>query len=340
MPRYKKSSSSKTNPERKVSPEEQVLICLKKTSSPVQRGVIEIFLKQEYGIEYYDHKGMDHILKKLMIKGLIKKNPKMHGRPYPTYELTLEGSKDIRIKANIFSNSGNKILGIQNFPLMLSDMEKLEELVKIVGVYTIFTHLKGKQLSLTKSKITEQWQIENSWLGNTLPMNNVSFFIKQCFFTFLKDDKSKKQKIFKLEKELKKGFPEEYLQLEEIYSNLDESVSQIRNKKRKWDELNAWKIKLSKQNKKNIKLKPNQCPLCRYDGTKKVEIGPCKGQIFQDGYYPQKRPKLKKEIRVIEGRKFEVKVHELDKKGRPQWYLQKECPACGYLEGDPLKFDN
>lgn len=231
MPRYKKSSPSNEalhEWKRDILPEEQVLVCLRKNSQPLQRRVIENYLIKEYGTEYFDHKGLDHILKKLEKKELIKKNPKMHRRPFPTYEITLEGSKDIRTKANVFSIDGNKILALQDFHSWLPDSKKLEELVKIIGVYTVFTHLKGKKLSFTKSKRTEQWEIENSWLVNSLPMNNVSFFIKQCFFTFLKDNESKKQKISELEKELKDIFPNECSQLEEAYNGLEKRIDDIK----------------------------------------------------------------------------------------------------------------
>ena len=231
MPRYKKSSPSNEalhEWERDISPEEQVLVCLRKNSQPLQRRVIENYLIKEYGTEYFDHKGLDHILKKLEKKELIKKNPKMHRRPFPTYEMTLEGSKDIRIKSNVFSSDCNKILGIQNFHSWLPDSKKLEELVKIVGVYTVFTHLKGKKLSLTKTTKTEQREIEMSWLANSLPMNNVSFFIKQCFFPFLRDNESKKQKISELEEELKDIFPNECSQLEEAYNGLEKRIDDIK----------------------------------------------------------------------------------------------------------------
>jgi len=241
----RKLGVSKVNREWSIPPGQAILGCLRNSSDPLRIGKIMEFLYKQYKIKFYDHKGILPYFVELMNEGLIQKNPKTKGRTYPTYEITTKGIRDIRTKANVFSIDGNKILALQDFHSWLPDSKKLEEMVKIIGVYTVFTHLKGKKLSLAKTKKTEQWEIENSWLVNCLPMNNVSFFIKQCFFTFLKDNESKKHKISELEEELKDIFPNECSQLEEVYNGLEKRIDDIKKVMREQKERQKRREKLN-----------------------------------------------------------------------------------------------
>lgn len=295
MTRYKHSGKSDFDHDISLGPPRLVEQFLFENGRS-RRGPIEKYLQDKSGKKYSDHKGLDYILDKVIENGKIRKLPKGPGRPYPEYELTQKGMNNIGLEANVFATDASREL--LNYFIISSGTTSslLEEIIRKIGIYTIFVYLQAWRNTLSTNSRKENVELVNTWINHVLPMRDLSTYLEQLVIhlsssseknkTYIFEDENKKKILKDLQKELGKLYPDDTNLCQAVFETISSRVKEEKNKMYDRKELEKW-IKL--QEKRNTKfskknIKENECPRCHYDGTKPVPKGPSKGKTFRLGF--------------------------------------------------------
>ena len=290
-------------------------------------GEIKQFLAGQ-GIRYADDKGLDLALKSLIKTGEIGKH-RVAGNSYPLYYIKKRGLNSIAAIAQEFQSG--VFHEITKFPyLQREDQESdekylLRSLIHTYGIYDLYVQMKSWQFTSNKKPHAENTDIRRTWFRYTLPMGRGSSLLEDGIrdLTGLRfygtteefnesvskiyENEKKQRKLIELENLLKEMYPDEMKFFEEIMAKSPDEAK----KTKEWISVvlrhEAWKKRTIRKNIKNPKksLKPNQCPVCYYDGTTKVKAGQCKGMVFPAGF-----------------------VNEVTTEEGENWH----CPACGHWE--------
>lgn len=207
MPRYKKSLFNSQTKESHSS-EKIIINFMTKNGEVRHKELMKHF--EELEIPFYDHKGLDYILKKLIIG---KKIEKKHNKSYPTYRLRKEYERSIQSQATVFSLTVSHELleEIKN-----TSIEKaLRELVIKVGTYTIFSYLEGWHRHFEKTSYEERKNTLYSWMSNVFPIPNLD--IKLIELGAMDDER---KSIEKFQNTLAISFPREVKLYKEIVKDL------------------------------------------------------------------------------------------------------------------------
>jgi hypothetical protein len=275
-------------------------------------GELRILVAQHNPQPEYTKMGVLKVLERLKKK--VRKH-KPRGERYPKYSLTDSALRDITIQANLFSIDASKKV-LNEYHVDQNNIDSfLEELVRGIGVYTLFNYFHSFKFTSTKYSHKQNMEKRQAWIQQTIPMQGLSWIIERAFDRFM-PDKDYMRKIFEDEKSMKflsefedklqKSFPEEFDKCKEVLDNLNKKTT-IHNK---WlsdlDELEQWRKECDSKNKRNFKkkLKINECPRCHNDGSFPTPKGTCKGKIFDCGFYLEHLPDTPQERRY--------------------------CPSCGY----------
>lgn len=185
---------------------------------------IRIFLK-ENDVDY-TKMGLSLLLKKMIRDGTIIKD---HNTKRPTYRIRDEQWKDIEFQAEIFEKEIREAF-IKNVGSVFgkNDMKMLNETLKRIGLYYLFTYLKSWNFVNTRTDVYEN---RIKWLKNTLPPKgfitlmdeNVKRSLLMSGVTKLNTEKGtkfQKEKIKSLEEKLKKEFSKEFKVMDDIWNDL------------------------------------------------------------------------------------------------------------------------
>lgn len=291
MPKFKREGKSILDPNLTRTPMELVRIFLL-SKGRSRRGPIEKFVEEKTGKKYYDHKGLDYILKALEEDGRVRKLPKEPGRPYPVYELTPKGIDDISLEADYFATEA--MIDLVSFNLLEKQTfdSSLEKAVKKIGVYTIFSYLKGWKKVLEDTSENEV-ELITSWLHNTLPMRGISTYLENIIEHSNPNRKDRHLENFDdsetmrcldvLEKRLAEIFPDETKLYTTIINDTTERKETIKQLITRQREIENYTRSVNNRNEESAKnkIKPKECPKCHYDGITPIQKKPSKGVMLE-----------------------------------------------------------
>lgn len=290
-------------------------------------GEIKQFL-EENGITYADNKGFDLALKSLIKKGDIGKH-KIAGKSHPTYYIRKKSLNDISDLANEFRRMIiHKRNEFPDLPLEESEAKEgyfLRNIIHRYGIYTLFSQMQSWKFTSKEKLHAMNLDRRRTWLKNTVPSGIESVIFEDgitdlCGLRFygtteefnqtiskMYENKQKWKKFLELEETLKKMYPMEMVFFEEMMTRSPKEAEVTKKFISDVERHEEWKRRIILKNKKNPKqsLKPNECPICHYDGTSKVKGGQAKGRIFPAGF-----------------------VNEVTNEEGEHWH----CPACGHWE--------
>jgi len=181
-------------------------------------GEIKKHLKAN-GFEY-TQRGFDKRLKSLIKEGILEK--KDQSDSYPKYFLKIRGS-DHSIDGWWLKYSIYTLL-FENILLGKDTHHKLNALISIIGVYTIFTEIQSLKMMSEKNSYLKNYEIRKSFLKNALPLVSaasahlINFDDPGEFIPGLYKDKKYRNEIINFEKFLKKNFPVEMKICNRAYS--------------------------------------------------------------------------------------------------------------------------
>ena len=275
MPKFKRWGKSKADPNRTLTPPKLVRIYLNDVGRST-RGPIEKFVEERTGKSYYDHKGLDEILDKLIDEGLVRKLPKGVGRPYPLYELTPKGVGDVSLEASYFALEATR--DIVNYDLEKETVDSiLEKTVRKLGVYTIFSCIQGSKRALTENKDENKMEVENAWFDNTVPMKSLYPLLDYAIQVLASNKRDIHYDVFKkademkyldaLEKKLVKLFPEETKRYLAILNETRKKKEEYQAFVKHLHEVEKYLRLRDEEDRKLDRKLPKKCPKCHYDLT-------------------------------------------------------------------------
>jgi len=292
-----------------------------------QFGEINRFL-ESIGIEYSDNKGLALTLKNMLNKGLIGKHKKIW-KSYPTYYYKKKRADEISMIASQFNGRVfREVFSFPNVPPLKGESKEkhfLRTLIHYYGLYVLYTQIKSWKFTAKEKSHKENFHDRSSWLSNVRPIPRESSLFEDgiteitglLYYNNEKEFRASVSKIYQNDKKwekfleienvLTKMYPRDIKYFDKI---LELAPTDVANTKKTFEKIRLhdnWKKSIVRKNKKNPlkKIKLNQCPICYYDGTKKVTGGQAKGRIYAKGF-----------------------VREyIDDKGE-HWH----CPACGHWE--------
>jgi hypothetical protein len=262
------------------------------------------------------------ILKKMHDKKTINVDGKGKAT---TYSLAKEHFDDTDYMGKIFAQHASQKLfqiPLPDDPVKSKQEILLEEIVKRVGVYAIFTELFGWKLTKKQKTDSEKISIQDKWLHASRNLPNISTYFSTELSKLISNsnqlDRGSRysnytRKLFQvhyLANFLKLMFPKEVAACEQVLNNITELKKQdqkIKQEIEKSKKYKKWKDNLLRKAKKNPKLNlgKNECPICHYDGTTEIKAGPLKGKIFPNGF------------------KLQFKMNDKN---------YRYCPSCEYSE--------
>lgn len=290
-------------------------------------GEIKQYLS-DHGIRYANDKGFDLALKSLIKSGDIGKH-RIAGKPFPVYYLKKKWLNRIASIAQEFRRAVvwdiSKHLGVSSENSESDEKYLIKNLIHIYGLYNLYVQIKSWSFTSNKKSHSENYDIRRTWLRHTLPLGSESYLLEEGIkdlvdlrfysttaeynesISRLYANEKKWKKLLELEKLLKKMYPDEIEFFDSIMTRSPDEAKKTKEWIREVQRHEAWKKRIIRKNAKNPKknLKPNQCPVCYYDGTSKVKAGQCKGMIFPAGY-----------------------VNEVTNEEGEHWH----CPACGHWD--------
>ncbi|MGQ0795653.1 MAG: hypothetical protein ACT4N5_05675 [Nitrosopumilaceae archaeon] len=155
---------------------------------------------RENGIRFFDHKGTDYVLQRLIKNRRIIKIGRGRGNPYPLYRLFPTAEKNIALQAKLYAIDASDFL-LQRSNRFDDRKKFLLNLTQMIGFYTIFNYIESFKYIEKNSNIK---QVE--WIENSLPMREVfpNLFGHELGLEY--DNKI----IHNVEKRLAELFPIEY----------------------------------------------------------------------------------------------------------------------------------
>lgn len=283
------------------SVEKGILQYLGEEKKAKSRDILD-YLKKN-GAEY-TRMGLCNILKKLIEEKIIKIDKKGKAT---TYFLTKDHYDDTDYLGEIFAQHASKKLF--QIPFQTYDSKSkheiiLDEFIKRIGVYTIFTELYSWKLTENKKKNSERTLNQDKWLHASKYLQNLSTeFFKELsklasnseqvdYKNRYSNYSEKILQVNQLNIVLKRKFPKEVAVFEQVLkdiSKFQKSDKKIKQEIEQEKKYKKWKNNLIQKAKRNpkVKLGINECPICHYDGKLKIKSGPLKGRIFPTGFYMQ-----------------------------------------------------
>jgi len=200
-------------------------------------------------ITFYDHKGLDLRLQKLIDNKRIKKIPRGKAWNYPTYTITKKGIDDVGNDPyffnlvshfSLFRSYTYEILKGQN------DREFLQGIINRVGAFFVYCYFKSWKLSSKKYSVEEKKNFRDTWVSNATNMKGFSQHMdtylsnlwylknKKRYYGMDKQERDKEilkyspKKAHELEKLILKKFPKEF-------ESLDYALKRIN--KKDWEKI-------------------------------------------------------------------------------------------------------
>jgi len=129
------------------------------------------------GKKFYDHKGLDLRLEKLIKKKRLKKIPRGKVWNYPTYTITKKGIDDVGEDPYLFNL-------VSHFSMFrsytdeilkgLNDKELLEGIINRVGAFFVYCYFKSWKLSSKEYSADESKNFRNTWVSHATNMKGFS----------------------------------------------------------------------------------------------------------------------------------------------------------------------
>lgn len=213
MPRFKKTSE-KDGPGRYYTADQLVPLFLAREKELRHKEIKEML--GEHGIRFHDHKGLDGVLERLLKKRIIVKSGKTPLRPYPAYHLPKKMEDRPDLQAKIFANEASQFLLLDIDASR--DPERLADLIRMIGFYTIFNYLESYKLRRKDSNV-----LQVGWLWDTLPMRYVSLHLTGHKIWEIQHGFDVK----KYENELRRLFPEEFSMCKKMVEDVNRSGKRI-----------------------------------------------------------------------------------------------------------------
>lgn len=271
-----------------------------------QFGEIKRFL-ESIGIRYSGNKGLDLTLKKMISGGLIGKHKTIENR-YPTYHYKKKKTDRISSIASEFKGKVFRdIFSFPNIPPLEGESKEkhfVRTLIHFYGLYVLYTQIQSWKYTSKEKTHKENFANRSSWLRNVRPIPRESSLFEDGI-TDLADllysnnekelresvssiyhNNKKWKKFLEIQQALVEMYPRDIKFFEKV---LELAPTDAENRKKTFEKMTLhsnWKKSIVRKNRKNPlkKIKPNQCPVCYYDGTKKVTGGQMKGKIFAKGF--------------------------------------------------------